>query len=43
MGQEAAGSYVHSFLVEKEELNNRRDLIKAGTLEELIEEKQETP
>jgi hypothetical protein len=29
--------------VEKEEPNNRRDLIKAGTLEELIEEKQETP
>jgi hypothetical protein len=41
--EENRGQNVHSFLVEKEEPNNRRDLIKAGTLEELIEEKQETP
>jgi SAM-dependent methyltransferase len=41
--EENRGQNVHSFLVEKEELNNRCDRIKAGTLEELIEEKRETP
>ena len=41
--EENRGQNVHSFLVEKKEPNNRYDLIKAGTLKELIEEKQETP